>query len=157
MGRLAPRARSNTGDLFDDHPSVQERVERPGRAYDCHVPSPDARLVTFRAQAEVGPFQASVASVEFARGAAVVNLFLSNRGGVEIDLFTAVTGATLTDSTGRAFLVRLLRSQFPDRLALGARRACGSSWDPTATAWASPQAWEAVWVPASGFQAPPPV
>lgn len=130
MVRLAPRGRANTGDLFDDHPSMQERIARLERTHGCAVPSPEAKVVTLRAQANAGPLWATVAAVEFARDATTVSLTLANEGDAEIDLFSAVAGATLAEGTGRVFAVRLLRSTFPDRLPAAARARARLVFEP---------------------------
>ncbi len=102
-------------------PSVELRnCQMPFRPSEPPVvlspPPPGARTIAVSARADAGPIVVSVSSVEFNRLATTLTVTVENSAEMEADLFTAIGETRLVDNTGKAYLVRMLRSDLPDRV-----------------------------------------
>jgi hypothetical protein len=77
---------------------------------------PGLRTVPVNARAEAGPMALSVSSVEFTRDATTLAITVQNNGPAAADLFMAIADARLVDDTGKTYAVRIVRSDFPERV-----------------------------------------
>jgi len=111
-----------TGESRDRLPAVQlSGCAVPGRAPSAVRSSPEVKTYAPNARAVAGPLQATVSTVLLAKDAASLTLTIANTGAADAALFNAIADATLTDSTGRVYAVRVLRSHLPDRIPAGGR------------------------------------
>jgi hypothetical protein len=93
---------------------------RPSQPPVVVSPVPAApRTFLISARATAGPVAVSVSKVEFARHATTVSVAVENGAAVDADLFVAIGQAELVDGAGRAYAVRMLRSDLADRVAAG--------------------------------------
>jgi hypothetical protein len=102
-------------------PSVELRnCQMPFRPSEPPVvlnpPPPGARTFAVSARADSGPIVVTVSSVEFNRLATTLTVTVENSAEVDADLFTAIGETRLVDNTGKVYLVRMLRSDLPDRV-----------------------------------------
>lgn len=84
-------------------------------------PQPPASTITVRtvspwAQATAGPISVAVSVVEFWPDFTSVDVTLTNNSDAEADVFSALANATLTDQSGKTVAVRLIKSQYPERI-----------------------------------------
>lgn len=79
-------------------------------------PTPNVKAVALSARAATGPLTVSISNAEFTSDVTVLTISIENAADVEVSLFSAIGGATLTDNTGKAYAVRMLRSDLPDRV-----------------------------------------
>ncbi len=79
-------------------------------------PPPGARTFAVSVRADAGPIVVSVSSVEFNRLATTLTVTVENSAEANADLFTAIGETRLVDNTGKVYLVRMLRSDLPDRV-----------------------------------------
>ncbi len=90
---------------------------RPSEPPVAVTPPPlGARTIVLSARADTGPVAVSVSSVEFTRQATTLTVVVENSAEVDADLFVAIGETRLVDNTGKAYAVRMLRSDLPDRV-----------------------------------------
>ena len=79
-------------------------------------PTPTVRAVALSARAAAGPVTLAVSNAQFTDDLTALTIAIENTADVEANLFSAIGSATLTDSKGRSYPVRMLRSDLAERV-----------------------------------------
>jgi len=89
----------------------------PGRPVPAATPTPRVKVFATRARAIAGSVALTVSAAEFDPDFTALVVAIENGADAEANFFNAIADAQLVDNTGKTYVVRVLRSTVPERIA----------------------------------------
>jgi hypothetical protein len=106
------------GDPLQPLPAVRlEGCRLLDRPVPAATPTPRMKVFATRARAVAGPLAVNVSAAEFDPEFTALVVAIENGADADADLVIAIGGAELVANTGKSYVIRILRSTVPERIA----------------------------------------